>query len=403
MSLKLGGSKSSSSSNSTASQNSNSNTTMNSSTNADTHTTSNSNTVANGLSNTISNGASTSTTTPNVPDWASNLTQTVAGQVGGLTGLDPRGLVASMQPLQGLAAANAGGLSGSPWNFNTAADLARGVGDISWTAPYLNAGGPSASGSQASQFVGNYMNPYLQQVVDATSADLDASDGAVRARQALDLAGSGAFGGSGAALTQSMTEGELARARATALGTLRSQGYQAALGAASGDADRASQASIANAQTALQAQQQKAQLALQARQQQLDAANQLVGLSTAYDANQRANIGVQQQVGDDLRSIDQQQLSAPVTNTQQIVAMLSGLPIQLFTGSTTSGSQTGGSATTSNNTSNTTGSSDSTTNSTTNGTSNTVASGTQTGSSNGTNTNVSAGLDIPIVGHPLIP
>jgi hypothetical protein len=329
-----------------------------------------------------------------VPDWASNLTQTVAGQVGGLTGLDPHSLVAGTQPLQALAAANAGGLSGSPWNFNTAADLARGVGDTSWTTPYLNAGAPSASGAQASQWVGNYMNPYQQQVVDATSADLDASDGKVRAQQALDLAGSGAFGGSGAALTQSMTEGELARARATALGTLRSQGYQTALNAAAGDADRANQTNIANAQMAMQTQQQKAQLALQARQQQLDAANQLVGLSTAYDANQRANIGVQQQVGDDLRNIDQQQLAAPVTNTQQIVAMLSGLPMQLFTGSTTSGSQTGGSTTTSNNTSNTTGSSDSTTNSTTNGTSNTVASGTSSSNSSGTNTNSNASFGV---------
>lgn len=378
MSLKLGGSKSSSSSNSNASQNSNSNTTMNSATNSVTN--------SNTLSNTTNNGAFTSSTTPNVPDWASNLTQTVAGQVGGLTGLNPQSLIAPMQPLQGQAAAIAGGLSSSPWNFNTAADLARGVGDASWTAPYLNADTPVASGGKASQWVGNYMDPYLQQVVKATSADLDASDGKVRAQQALDLAGSGAFGGSGAALTQSMTEGELARARATSLGTLRSQGYQTALNAAAGDADRATQARIADAQMAQQAQQQKAQLALQARQQQLDAANQLVGISTGYDANQRANIATQQQVGEDLRSIDQQQLSAPVTNTQQIVAMLSGLPIQLFTGSTTSGTQAGGSTTNS--------STDSNTNSTTNGTSNTVASGTSTTNSKGTSTNANASFGV---------
>ena len=129
-----------------------------------------------------------------------------------------------------------------------------------------------------------------------------------------------------------------------------------------------------------QSQQQKAQLALQARQQQLDAANQLAGISSAYDANQRANIGTQQQVGDDLRNIDQQQLTAPVTSTQQIVAMLSGLPIQLFTGSTTSGSQSG--------TSNT--------NATSSGTSNTVASGTTNSSSTNMNAGIGGGFtDIP--------
>ena len=49
-----------------------------------------------------------------------------------------------------------------------------------------------------------------------------------------------------------MTEGQLARARATTLGNLRAQGFNTALGAATGDADRSTQASLANAQTALQ-------------------------------------------------------------------------------------------------------------------------------------------------------
>jgi hypothetical protein len=252
-------------------------------------------------SSNTSNTSSTSTTTPTVPGWASNLTQNVAGRVGGLLNDDPQSFVSPANSLQTLAGANATNLSGSPWNFDGAADLTRAV---------ANSDAPSIAGNMR-QFV----NPYLRDVVDATSADLDASDGRVRAQQALDLAGSGAFGGSGAALTQSMTEGELARARASSLGALRSQGYAQALGGATS----------------------QAQLQQQQQAQRLAAAAQLGNLSSQYDANQRANIATQTATGDDLRGVTQQQLQAPETSTAQIVAMLNGLPINLFTGQTTQG------------------------------------------------------------------
>ena len=62
-----------------------------------------------------------------------------------------------------------------------------------------------------------------------------------------------------------------------------------------------------------------------------------------------AGIGVRQTaVGDDLRNISQAQAQAPVTSTQQIVAMLNGLPINLFTGQQnegTSNTQTKGQTT----------------------------------------------------------
>ncbi|MGZ6016479.1 MAG: hypothetical protein ACXWKM_12105, partial [Phenylobacterium sp.] len=248
-----------------------------------------------------SNTATTSTTTPNVPDWASSLTQNIAGRVGALSGLNPQGLVAPANGLQQQAGANAANLSGTPWDYDAATDLTTGV---------AQADTPSISSN-----IGQFMNPYLKTVVGATSADLDASDAKVRAQQALNLAGSGAFGGSGAALTQSATEGELARARATSIGALLSQGYSQAL-------------SGATAQAQLQQQQQA---------QRLAAAGQLATVADDYGANQRANIATQQSAGDDLRNVAQAQDQAPVTSTAQIVAMLSGLPISLFTGSTTDG------------------------------------------------------------------
>jgi hypothetical protein len=280
-------------------------------------------TNSSGSSNTQTNSA----TTPIVPDWASSLTQNVAGRVGGLLDNNPQSLVAPANYLQNLAGANATNLSGTPWDYDAAAEL---------TGAVANADTPSIAGD-----INQFMNPYLKQVVGATSADLDANDGRVRAQQALDLARSGAFGGSGAALTQSATEGELARARATTLGALRSQGFGQALGGAT-------------AQAQLQQQQQA---------QRLAAAGQLTGIAGQYGANQRANIATQTATGDDLRNVAQQQDQAPVTSTAQIVAMLSGLPINLFTGQTTDG------------------------------TSNTQTKGQQT--------NVYAGADIPVFANPI--
>ncbi len=143
----------------------------------------------------------TNTTTRNVPQWGSDLVEKGAARVGELFNLDPGGQVAPTNALLTGAAGSAAGLSGS------------GVADTSWLNPYMAADTPFASGGKAYDYVGRYLNPYLSEVVDASAADMDAQAGTVRAQQALDLAGSGAFGGSGAALTQSMTEGELARAR----------------------------------------------------------------------------------------------------------------------------------------------------------------------------------------------
>jgi hypothetical protein len=296
-------------------------------------------------STTNATGTFNTTTTPIVPDWASSLTQGVAGRVGGLVGQDPNGLVAPVHALQQRGADQAAGLGNVAFNYDAAADLTRGAANTSWLQPYTSSDTPFASGGKASDYVNRYVNPYLGQVVDSTASDLDADAGRVRAQQSLDLARSGAFGGSGAALTQSLTEGELARARATTLGGLRSHAYDAALGAAGGDADRATQARINNAQLALQDRAQKVGFGFQGQQQQLQAGNQLAQLSNAMEDNTRANVATQTGVGGALRDADQQQRQAPVTSTQQLVAMLSGLPINLFVGQNEQGTRTENSTT----------------------------------------------------------
>jgi hypothetical protein len=263
---------------------------------------------------------SNSTTTPTLPDWASGVIEQTAGRIGGLLDQDPN--TAPANPLQAQAAQGAAALNSGPEDLGWAQDRTKAAGDTSWLNPYMNADTPFASGGKAYNYVDRYLNPYLHEVVDASAADFDANAGQVRAQQALDLAGAGAFGGSGAALTQSMTEGELARARATALSGLRSQAYDTALSAAGGDADRATQARIANAQTALQDRAQKVGWGLQGRDQALKSSDQLVGLRGAYNADARANIGLQNDVGG--------------TSVAQAVALLSGLPLGLVAGHSTS-------------------------------------------------------------------
>lgn len=260
------------------------------------------------------------TTTRNVPQWGADLVQKGAARVGSFFDSNPEGGAAPGNPLLDRATEAAAGL---PSGF---------APDTSWLAPHMNADTPFASGGKAYDFLDRYKSPYLKEVVDSSAADFDAHAGVVRAQQALDLAGSGAFGGSGAALTQSLTEGELSRSRASTLSGLRSRAFDSALAAASGDADRATQARIANAQLRLQDQSQKVGFGFQGQQLQL-----------AAQDNARANIASQTALGQALRDIDKEQRGAASANAQQVVALLSGLPIDLFSGTTEQGtsSETG--------------------------------------------------------------
>lgn len=284
---------------------------------------------------TTSNSSFNKTTTPIVPEWASTLTQGVAGRVGDLNRLDPYSLVAPTQGLQARAAAGAESLSGSPWNFDAAADLMRGVAG---QGPQIY----SPTKAQSASLLDNldaYMSPYRRDVVGAALADYDFGAGQTRAQQDLDLAGSGAFGGSGAALTRSMTEDALTRGRATTSANLLDQMFQRGAGLSADDANRRQQVALANAAAANEAGRFRAEAGDRTLQRQTEAARGLTDISTAYDANQRANIATQAGIGDTLRGVDQQQRQAPVTSAQQVVAMLSGLPISLFTGQQEQGTQ----------------------------------------------------------------
>lgn len=274
-----------------------------------------------------------STRTPIIQDWISGPIQRATGRIDSLMSLDPISLVAPAHGLQGQAANTAQNLGGQLWNYEGAIDVTRGVASSNWLDNYMQAPAtPSVRGESVLDNLQAYMSPYTKDVVDTALADFDYSAGQTRAQQDLDLAGAGAFGGSGAAITKSMTEDALTRGRAATSANLRDQAFTRGAALSSEDANRRQQAAMANAQMAQQDWNQRVGQYLAGQGQRLQAAGQLADLAGAYEGNQRANVATQGELGAALRDIDQQQRQAPMTSAQQIVAMLGGLPFNMFAG-----------------------------------------------------------------------
>jgi hypothetical protein len=129
------------------------------------------------------------------------------------------------------------------------------------SGPVLQGRGEVPQAASVLDNLSAYMTPFRDQVLAAAMGDYDAEAGRRRAAQDLELAGQGAFGGSGAALTRSLTEGELARGRNSRLAGLLDQMFAQGASLSAGDADRRQQASTAAAQLAQAREIEQAQLA----------------------------------------------------------------------------------------------------------------------------------------------
>jgi len=260
--------------------------------------------------------SSTSVMTPNNPEWVTSMAQNLGSGIHKFGNQDPYSLVAPASDLEKQAAASASklgqGIGGDP----------KGVGGDDWFASLLSQSAPQVSSASLLDNLQSYYNPYRNQVTDAAMADFDADAGRTRASQDLALAGDGAFGGSGAALTKSLTEGELSRARNTQMSKLLSDMFTTSAGLAGQDADRRQQASAANAQMALENRRMQGQLALE------------------RENSNRSNIAAQAALGQQLRSIEQAYRNAPMTQLGNQIDMFSGLPLQLFQGQTTNSNGT---------------------------------------------------------------
>ncbi len=255
------------------------------------------------------------------PTWVSDRIEGLSGKIKDtFAGLDPYSLIAGPNGLQTQAAGAAAGLKASPL-YGAAADIFKGLsGGAGGAAPRVDA----ASGLDG---VGGFENRYTDNVVDTSLAGFDQNADLQRQQQQLDLAGDETFGGSGGSILRSLTEGQFARERGGLESGLRFGAQDRAFGLASADADRRQSASTANAGFADSA----AARDLQAR---LSSAAGLAGVAGAEGAEGRANI-------DMLRQIEQARAGAPVAALGAEAGLTTGLPFQLFGGSTGTGSMSG--------------------------------------------------------------
>lgn len=105
---------------------------------------------------------------------------------------------------------------------------------------------------QASQWAGTdlspYLNPYTNEVVDASLADLENQRAVQYNGLASQAQAAGAFGGSRFGVAQGQFEADALRNKSLLAAQLRNQGFETAAGLASADVDRLNQAKYANQQ-----------------------------------------------------------------------------------------------------------------------------------------------------------
>ena len=315
----------------------------------------------------------TATTTPNTPDWLAQPWQRFAGGVSSLMD-SGQPLSPGVAPLQQQAFAGAAGLTpqtvpmapmggmGGKADPSLGPQVNGGGGD-GYQAPETNgpmapggrmdnygiaslmglgaglAGpnmtGPAAQGS-ASVFsqdaLQSRMSPYLSQVVDASLADYDTGVGRDRAQADLAASRSGGAWNSNNAIASALRSENAVRGRGTLSATLRDTGFGRAADILGRDNDRETQASLANAQMSNQLQMFNAGQQDNALNRMLSAAGLLPQISSAQGANDRANIGLQADLGQQQREIAASQTEA--ARMAQLAQLLGFVPNDLFVGQT---------------------------------------------------------------------
>lgn len=208
--------------------------------------------------------------------------------------------------------------------------------------------------------INQYTNPYTQQVVDATLADVDRNSRVAALQRGSAAARAGAFGGSRHGVLDALAAGETAREVGNLTGRLRSQAFDAAAGLIGRDQAGSLTAQQSNQQADLSQMQMAAQAAAQqaaginAANAQIQG-NRLAALQAALsgginlgglDTNQGNTLA---QLGLGAQNVLQGGVNAaamPFNMLQGLGGLLAGIPIERTT------TQTG----TSNATSNMTGS-----------------------------------------------
>lgn len=264
---------------------------------------------------------------------------------------DPSKYFAGFSPMQEQSFKGAANLGTSP-QLDTASGLAGLAGQRAMGAGYdptkftaQQVGTQDYTGQNVSQ----YMNPYMQNVVDIQQREAQRQADIAGTQRAAQAVRSGAFGGSRAGVM----EAEAARNLATQKGDIQAQGQNAAFQNAQQQFNAQQQANLqaqlANQGAGLQAQQMGEQsrqygagLGLQGLQTGLQAAGQLGQLGQTQYGQQLGNINLQNQLGAQQQAQQQGILNQQIQNyamaqqyPQQQLAfmsnMLRGLPLQSTT------------------------------------------------------------------------
>ena len=264
---------------------------------------------------------------------------------------DPSKYVAGFSPMQEQSFKGAANMGTSP-QLDTASGLAGLAGQRAMGAQYdptqFNA---QQVGTQdyTGQNVSQYMNPYMQSVVDIQQREAQRQADIAGTQRAGQAVRSGAFGGSRAGIMES----EAARNLATQKGDIQAQGQNAAFQNAqqqfNTQQQRDLQAQLANQGAGLQTQQMGEQsrqygagYGMQGLQTGLQAAGQLGQLGQTQYGQQLGNINLQNQMGAQQQAQQQGILNQQIQNyamaqqyPQQQLAfmsnMLRGLPMQSTT------------------------------------------------------------------------
>lgn len=269
------------------------------------------------------------TTTPQVPDYIQQPVSNYFGRVGNLmNGPTPGSNVFGPSQLQTQAFNGAQSLGAGNSSITDASNATRGL---------LNYNPDSVIAGQLSETDLNpYMNPYQSSVIDSLLGDFaNANDLGLNSLRSMTP--NGAYGGSRQAVSAGQLVGDNTRSLASTLANLRSNNFQQAQGAAQFD--------IGNR---LNADQFNSQQGLAGANFRLGAAGQLGNMGVAQDANSRANLGLQADLG-----AQQQEANASSDPAMQQVLWLRqlqqllGLNPQALIGQnvTSSGTQSGTSST----------------------------------------------------------
>jgi hypothetical protein len=171
------------------------------------------------------------------------MAQSKSAQVGQMQGYNPTmSGDAQLGQMQGYNAGQAGQVKLDPTQQ---------ISGTSYDAAQAQAGNVQAQSLLTN--LQDYMNPYINDVVDTTLAGYDENAGRIEAQQAAAAARNGAFGGSRYAVQEGITQGELARERAATESGLRSDAFNTGAGLSADDANRRQSASSTNASLQTQA------------------------------------------------------------------------------------------------------------------------------------------------------